>query len=289
MRDYVITTDNNSDLPESYYTEHGVGCTYLSYTMDGQHYSHENFLPVKEFYDRMRKGSMPTTAQVNPEDARALIEPYLKAEKDVLHIAFSSGLSGSYNSARIAGEELQEEYPDRKIVVIDSLAASLGQGLLVYLAQKKKEEGKTMDEVAQWVMEHRLNMVHTFTVDDLNHIYRGGRVSKTTAVVGGVLNIKPVLHVDDEGKLIPVGKVRGRKKSLLALVDMMEEKLGNYKNSCDTIFISHGDCEQDAQFVVDKIKEKYPIKTVLMNHVGATIGAHSGPGTVALFFVGENR
>ena len=146
-----------------------------------------------------------------------------------------------------------------------------------------------MDEVAQWVMEHRLNMVHTFTVDDLNHLYRGGRVSKTTAVVGGVLNIKPVLHVDDEGKLIPVGKVRGRKKSLLALVDMMEEKLGNYKNSCDTIFISHGDCEQDAQFVVDKIKEKYPIKTVLMNHVGATIGAHSGPGTVALFFVGENR
>ena len=289
MRDYVITTDNNSDLPESYYTEHGVGCTYLSYTMDGQHYSHENFLPVKEFYDRMRKGSMPTTAQVNPEDARALIEPYLKAEKDVLHIAFSSGLSGSYNSARIAGEELQEEYPDRKIVVIDSLAASLGQGLLVYLAQKKKEEGKTMDEVAQWVMEHRLNMVHTFNVDDLNHLYRGGRVSKTTAVVGGVLNIKPVLHVDDEGKLIPVGKVRGRKKSLLALVDMMEEKLGNYKNSCDTIFISHGDCEQDAQFVVDKIKEKYPIKTVLMNHVGATIGAHSGPGTVALFFVGENR
>ena len=289
MRDYVITTDNNSDLPESYYTEHGVGCTYLSYTMDGQHYSHENFLPVKEFYDRMRKGSMPTTAQVNPEDARALIEPYLKAGKDVLHIAFSSGLSGSYNSARIAGEELQEEYPDRKIVVIDSLAASLGQGLLVYLAQKKKEEGKTMDEVAQWVMEHRLNMVHTFTVDDLNHLYRGGRVSKTTAVVGGVLNIKPVLHVDDEGKLIPVGKVRGRKKSLLALVDMMEEKLGSYKNSCDTIFISHGDCEQDAQFVVDKIKEKYPIQTVLMNHVGATIGAHSGPCTVALFFVGENR
>ena len=289
MRDYVITTDNNSDLPESYYTEHGVGCTYLSYTMDGQHYSHENFLPVKEFYDRMRKGSMPTTAQVNPEDARALIEPYLKAGKDVLHIAFSSGLSGSYNSARIAGEELQEEYPDRKIVVIDSLAASLGQGLLVYLAQKKKEEGKTMDEVAQWVMEHRLNMVHTFTVDDLNHLYRGGRVSKTTAVVGGVLNINPVLHVDDEGKLIPVGKVRGRKKSLLALVDMMEEKLGSYKNSCDTIFISHGDCEQDAQFVVDKVKEKYPIQTVLMNHVGATIGAHSGPGTVALFFVGENR
>ena len=160
---------------------------------------------------------------------------------------------------------------------MDSLAASLGQGMIVYLAQQQKEEGKSIDEVAQWVKDHRLNVVHAFTVDDLNHLYRGGRVSKTTAVVGGVLNIKPVLHVDNEGKLIPVGKVRGRKKSLLALVDMMDQKLGSYKDSCDTIFVSHGDCIEDAQFVIDKIKEKYPIKTVLVNYVGATIGAHSGP------------
>ncbi len=289
MSEYVITTDNNSDLPESYYAEHNVGCTYLSYSMDGQNYSHENFLPVEEFYDKMRKGSMPTTAQVNPEAAKALMEPYLKEGKDILHIAFSSGLSGSYNSARIAGEELMEKYPDRKIIVLDSLAASLGQGMIVYLAQQQKEEGKSIDEVAQWVKDHRLNVVHAFTVDDLNHLYRGGRVSKTTAVVGGVLNIKPVLHVDNEGKLIPVGKVRGRKKSLLALVDMMDQKLGSYKDSCDTIFVSHGDCIEDAQFVIDKIKEKYPIKTVLVNYVGATIGAHSGPGTVALFFLGDER
>ena len=289
MREYVITTDNNSDLPESYYTEHNVGCTYLSYTMDGKNYNHDNFLPVEEFYDKMRKGSMPTTAQVNPEAASALMEPYLKEGKDILHIAFSSGLSGSYNSSRIAGEELQEKYPDRKIMVIDSLAASLGQGMLVYLAQQQKEAGKSMEEVAQWVIDHRLNIVHAFTVDDLNHLYRGGRVSKTTAVVGGVLNIKPVLHVDNEGKLIAVGKVRGRKKSLLALVDMMDQKLGSYKDSCDTIFVSHGDCMEDAQFVINKVKEKYPIKTVLVNHVGATIGAHSGPGTVALFFLGDER
>ena len=289
MSEYVITTDNNSDLPESYYAEHNVGCTYLSYSMDGQNYSHENFLPVEEFYDKMRKGSMPTTAQVNPEAAKALMEPYLKEGKDILHIAFSSGLSGSYNSARIAGEELMEKYPDRKIIVLDSLAASLGQGMIVYLAQQQKEEGKSIDEVAQWLQDHRLNVVHAFTVDDLNHLYRGGRVSKTTAVVGGVLNIKPVLHVDNEGKLIPVGKVRGRKKSLLALVDMMDQKLGSYKDSCDTIFVSHGDCIEDAQFVIDKIKEKYPIKTVLVNYVGATIGAHSGPGTVALFFLGDER
>ena len=289
MSEYVITTDNNSDLPESYYAEHNVGCTYLSYSMDGQNYSHENFLPVEEFYDKMRKGSMPTTAQVNPEAAKALMEPYLKEGKDILHIAFSSGLSGSYNSARIAGEELMEKYPDRKIIVLDSLAASLGQGMIVYLAQQQKEEGKSIDEVAQWVKDHRLNVVHAFTVDDRNHLYRGGRVSKTTAVVGGVLNIKPVLHVDNEGKLIPVGKVRGRKKSLLALVDMMDQKLGSYKDSCDTIFVSHGDCIEDVQFVIDKIKEKYPIKTVLVNYVGATIGAHSGPGTVALFFLGDER
>lgn len=289
MREYIITTDNNSDLPEEYYKEHGVGCTYLSYNMDGVNYTYENFLPVHEFYDRMRGGSLPTTAQVNPENARKLIEPYLKEGKDVLHIAFSSGLSGSYNSSRIAAEELQEEYPDRKIIVVDSLAASLGQGLLVYLAQKKKEAGADMETVARWAEENRNHIVHLFTVDDLGHLYRGGRVSKTAAVLGGMLNIKPVLHVDNEGKLIPLGKVRGRKKALLELVKLMDEKIGSYKDSCDTIFVSHGDCLEEAQFVADKVKEKYNIKTAVINHVCATIGAHSGPGTVALFFVGDEK
>lgn len=289
MRDYIITTDNNSDLPEEFYKEHGVGCTYLSYTMDGINYTHDNFLPVHEFYDRMRNGSLPTTAQVNPENARKLIEPYLKEGRDVLHIAFSSGLSGSYNSARIAAEELKEEYPERKIIVVDSLAASLGQGLLVYLAQMRKEAGEDMEAVAKWAEENRNHIVHLFTVDDLDHLYRGGRVSKTTAVLGGMLNIKPVMHVDDNGKLIPIGKVRGRKKALLELVKLMDDKIGSYKNTCDTIFISHGDCQDEAQYVVDKIKEKYQIKTVVMNHVCATIGAHSGPGTVALFFVGDQK
>ncbi|HIZ23506.1 MAG TPA: DegV family protein [Candidatus Blautia faecigallinarum] len=289
MRDYVITTDNNSDLPESYYQEHGVGCTYLSYAMDGVNYTHDNFLPDHEFYDRMRNGSLPTTAQVNPENVKKLMEPYLKEGKDILHIAFSSGLSGSYNSTRIAAQDLMEEYPERKIIVVDSLAASLGQGLLVYLAQEKKEAGEDMETVAKWAQDNRDHMVHLFTVDDLDHLYRGGRVSKTTAVLGGMLNIKPVMHVDNAGKLIPIGKVRGRKKALLELVRIMDEKLGSHKDSCDTIFISHGDCQEDAQFVVDKVKEKYPIKTVVMNYVCATIGAHSGPGTVALFFVGDEK
>ena len=289
MNNYVITTDNNADLPEEFYKEHPIGCTYFSYTLDGKEYTKENFLPVEEFYSKMRAGSMPTTSQVNPERVRALFEPYLKEGKDILHIAFSSGLSGTFNSCRIAAQELMEEYPERKIRVVDSLAASLGQGLLVYLAQRRKEEGADFDSVAQWTEEHKKNIVHLFTVDDLNHLYRGGRVSRTTAILGGMLNIKPILHVDDEGKLIPIGKVRGRKKSLLELVTLMDTKIGSYAKSCDTIFISHGDCREEAEFLAAKLKEKYHITTELINDVGAVIGAHSGPGTMALFFVGDVR
>lgn len=289
MSEYVITTDNNSDLPEEYLKDHGVGCMYLSYSMDGKNYTHGNFLPEHEFYEAMRNGSMPTTAQVNPENAKALLEPYLKEGKDILHIAFSSGLSGTYNSSRIAAEELMEEYPDRKIIVVDSLSASLGQGLLVWLAQQKKELGQTLEDVVDWVEKNKLKMVHLFTVDDLNHLYRGGRVSRTTAIVGSMLNIKPVLHVDNEGKLTAIGKVRGRKKALQELVKLMDEKIGSFGADCDTIFISHGDCEQDAQYVAAKVKEKYNIKNIVINQVGATIGAHSGPGTMALFFVGDVR
>ena len=289
MSEYVITTDNNSDLPEEYLKDHGVGCMYLSYSMDGKNYTHGNFLPEHEFYEAMRNGSMPTTAQVNPENAKALLESYLKEGKDILHIAFSSGLSGTYNSSRIAAEELMEEYPDRKIIVVDSLSASLGQGLLVWLAQQKKELGQTLEDVVDWVEKNKLKMVHLFTVDDLNHLYRGGRVSRTTAIVGSMLNIKPVLHVDNEGKLTAIGKVRGRKKALQELVKLMDEKIGSFGADCDTIFISHGDCEQDAQYVAAKVKEKYNIKNIIINQVGATIGAHSGPGTMALFFMGDVR
>lgn len=289
MRDYVITTDNNSDLPESYCIENGIGCMYLSYSMDGVNYAHGAFLPEHEFYERMRNGALPTTAQVNPESARSVMEPYLKEGKDILHIAFSSGLSGSYNSSRMAAEELLEEYPERKILVVDSLSASLGQGLLVHLAHQKKAAGESMESVASWVEDNKKHIVHMFTVDDLDHLYRGGRVSKTTAVLGGMLNIKPVMHVDNEGKLVAIGKVRGRKKAILELVKGMDEKIGSFKETCDTIFISHGDCEEDARFLEEKIKEKYPIKTVITNYVGATIGAHSGPGTLALFFMGDIR
>jgi len=190
---------------------------------------------------------------------------------------------------RIAADEIREEYPDRKLIVIDSLCASLGEGLLVHYAVLMKKEGKSIDEVAEWLESHKLNLVHLFTVDNLFHLHRGGRVSRTTAIVGSMLNIKPILHVDNEGHLINIGKVRGRKKSLIELTDLMEEKIGSYKPSCDTIFISHGDCEDDAKFVAERIGKKYKLKTVLINYVGSVIGSHSGPGTLALFFLGDQR
>ena len=289
MNEYVITTDNMADLPESFYKENNIGCAYLSYMMDGRQYCYPDFLPEKEFYAKVRGGAMPTTSQINPQQAADLMEPYLKEGKDILHIAFSSGLSGSYTSSKLAAETLKGRYPERKIIVIDSLCASLGQGLLLYHAVQLKKNGKTLEENAAWVEEHKLNVIHLFTVDSLFHLFRGGRVSRTAAVFGSMLNIKPMLHVDNEGHLIPIGKVRGRKKSLIELTDRMEEKLGSYASGCDTIFISHGDCREDAEFVADRIREKHKLNTVLINCIGAVIGSHAGPGTVALFFLGDER
>lgn len=289
MREFVITTDNNSDLPMEYYEKNNVGVISLTYTLDGKTYDMYTALPSHAFYDTMRNGSMPTTAQVNPADAREVFEPYLKKGMDILHIAFSSGLSGSYNSSRIAAEDLSEEYPDAKIVVIDSLAASLGQGLLVHKAVQMKEKGKSLDQIADWLEKYKCNLCHIFTVDDLFHLYRGGRVSKMTAVFGTMVNIKPVLHVNNEGKLINIDKVRGRKKSLNDLVNKMEQKIGSYRDKNDIIFISHGDCLDDAKYVAKQVEERFGYKEFLFNDVGATIGAHSGPGTVALFFLGDER
>lgn len=289
MGDYVITTDNNSDLPESYLKEHNIGCVYLSYSMDDQNYTHDCFLEPHDFYERMRKGAMPVTAQANPSDVREMMEPYLKEGKDILHISFSSALSGIYNSAVIAAQELAEDYPERKVIVVDSRGASLGQGMLVYLAQQKKEAGEELELLAKWVEDNKNHIAHLFTVEDLFHLHRGGRVSKTTAIVGSMLNIKPILHVDNEGRLINIGKSRGRKKSIQELVSLMEQKIGSRKGSCDTVFITHGDCEKDAEYLEKLVREKFAVKTVITNYVSATIGAHSGPGTLALFFVSDQK
>lgn len=289
MNLYRITTDNTADLPYSFYEEHEIPFMYLPYVMEGKRYTWKTELPVGEFYSRMRSGRMPTTSQYNAEEVKVFWKPLLEQGIDILHIAFSSGLSGSCNSARIAADDLKGKYPDRKIVVIDSLCASLGEGLLVWHAVKKKEEGASLEEVAAWLMENRLHLCHVFTVDDLNHLYRGGRVSKAAAVFGTMVNIKPLLHVDNEGHLIPLSKVRGRKRSLLKLVDMMEERIGGYRDKNPMIMISHGDCLEEAEYVREKVKERFGYDTFLINHVGATIGAHSGPGTMALFFLGDHR
>ena len=289
MSEYVITINSTSDLPKEWVWERKIPVVPLNCTIGGNTYRDMYDLSADEFYGMLRAGEMAVTSQPSPQAAIDMLEPILKEGKDILHIAFSSALSGTYNSSRIAAEELMEDYPDRKIIVVDSLGASLGQGLLVYLAQEKKEQGEDLETVAKWAEENRLHMVRLFTVNDLNHLYRGGRISRTTAVVGSMLNIKPVLHVDNDGKLTAIGKVRGRKKSLQELVKLMDEKIGSYHDTCHTIFISHGDCEEDANYVAEKVKEKYQINTIITNQVGATIGAHSGPGTMALFFVGDER
>ena len=205
----------------------------------------------------------------------------------MLCIAFSSGLSGTYHSICLAAEELREKYPEATISVVDSLCASMGEGLLIHKAAMLKEAGKSLQEVTQWLEENKLHLCHNFTVDDLFFLHRGGRVSKTTAIVGSALGIKPVLHVDNEGKLVPVGKVRGRKQSLIALVDRMVKQVQGVEN--DIVFISHGDCLEDAEFVRDQIKERLGIQNFMINYIGPTIGSHSGPGTVALFFMGQSR
>ena len=290
MNNFIITTDTTSDLPAAYVAQHQLGMLSLTYTINDTTYSWEHPLPVKEFYDCMRQGSLPTTSQANPEEAAAVFEKIINEQNaDILHIAFSSGLSGTANAARLAAENMMEEFPGRKIIVIDSLCASLGQGLLVDYALKLQQQGKTMEETAKWLEDHIQNICHLFTVEDLKYLQRGGRISKTTALVGTMIGIKPVLHVDPEGKLVSISKVRGRKQSIQALVNKMEENIGKYRDEKQPIFISHGDCIEDANYLAELVKERFGYDEFLINDVGPTIGAHSGPGTLALFFMGETR
>lgn len=287
MREFVITADSTVDLPKEYLAENNNTILSLSYMLEDKTYEDMHGPSPEEVYEKIRKGALPTTSQINPEQAREAFEKIIKEGKDILHIGFSSGLSGSYNSARIAAEELEEEYPDAKIIVVDSLCASMGEGLLLYKVNEMKKHGKSLEETGRWAEENKLHVCHNFTVDDLNHLHRGGRVSKATAVLGTMVNIKPVMHVDKEGHLVPVGKVRGRKKSLISLVDRMVEQIEGYDN--DMVMISHGDCREEAEYVAQLVKEKTGISQIMINFVGPVIGTHSGPGTMALFFMGKER
>lgn len=290
MSNFKIITDSTSDLPVQLVDELDLHVIPMLYTVDGKDYLNtpdESELSSHDFYELLRAGKTSTTTQINLEVFKEEMRPYLEKGLDILYLGFSSGLSSTFNSARLSAAELKEEFPDRKIVIVDTLAASMGEGLIVYHAAARRKQGMSLDEVASWVEENKLHLAHWFTVDDLNHLKRGGRVSGAAAFVGTMLNIKPVLHVDDEGHLIPVDKIRGRRKSLEELVAHMEKTA--VKPSEQTVFISHGDALEDAQHVEKLVRERFGVKTVYINPIGPVIGTHSGPGTVALFFLATKR
>ena len=287
MRDYVITVNSTVDLPKEWLKERHVPVVPLRYTIDGTTYTDMEGLSAKEFFAKLREGKMSVTSQVNPEEAVEALEPYVKEGKDILHLGFSSGLSGTLNSMRIGAQMLEEKYPGSKVIVIDTLCACLGEGLLLYYALKEKAKGKTIEEVAQWVEDNKLHICHNVTVDDLNHLHRGGRVSKTTAVIGTIVQIKPIIHMDNEGKLQVIGKERGRKKSLNKIVDMAVEQSEDWEN--DIVMITHGDCIEDAEYVAKLVREKMGIENILINNIGTVIGSHTGPGVVAVFCMGNKR
>lgn len=285
--EYQLFTDVTADLPQEVIQEYGIEVLHLTYQVGEETYGKDKQLGLKEFYDRMREGAPTSTAQIFGEDARIAFEKVLEKGKDILYIGFSSGLSGSFQRVALVAQELCDIYPERRIIAFDSLSASLGEGLFVKLAAQRMAEGMGMEELHKWLLEHRKNICQIFTVEDLKYLYRGGRVSKTAAVAGSLLGIKPVLHVDDEGHLVPINKIRGRKQSLINMAETMAHKAKDWANPI--IAVSHGDCLEDANFLLEEIKKRMPVQEVIVNFVGPVIGSHSGPGTVALFFMGESR
>lgn len=287
MKEYVIFTDSGCDIHPELLEKWGVKALPLTFRFDGGEEYDNNGMPISEFYKKMREGSVAKTAAVNVQSFYDAFKAILDGGNDILYLGFSSGLSTTYNSARLAAEQLRAEYPDRRIFTVDTLAASAGQGMLVYLAVEKKNEGKDADEVRDFIEGIKLKLCHWFTVDDLVYLKRGGRVSGVTAFVGNLLGIKPVLHVDNDGHLINVSKVRGRRTALSALADKYGEL---HDNGAEPIaFISHADCEDEAKLLAGMLEDKYGAKVELITDVGTVIGAHSGPGTMALFFVGKER
>ena len=284
---YQILTDSCCDFPPQRYRELGLISLPLSITFRGETYPDRNDDSLRDMYAGLRAGEAASTAAANPQQWEEALEPVLASGEDALILAFSSGLSTTYQSACIAADEMKERFPERKILVVDSLCASLGQGLLAYYAARKRDEGLGLEELKAWLENNKLHLCHWFTVNDLMYLKRGGRINAATAIMGTMLSIKPILHVDNEGHLISVGKARGRKASIAALADKAAELGQGYDNSL--MFISHGDCREDAEALAELVKERCGAKEVYINYVGAVIGSHSGPGTLALFFLGQHR
>jgi len=290
MSNFVIVTDSACDLPAHLVEQLDICVVPLAFILEDKtylNYPDNRDMDPEEFYAKLAAGSMPTTNAVNVGQATDAMEAFLKEGKDVLVLGFSSALSTTFNSFAIAADDLKSQYPGRKIYAVDTLCASLGQGMIVWQAAQLRAAGKTIDEVRDWVEENKMNQAHWFTVNDLFHLKRGGRVSAATAVMGTMLQIKPVLHMNDEGKLESVSKSRGRKASLEALVEQVGQSA--IEPEKQTMFISYSACREDAQHVADEIKARYGTPEVILNDIGPVIGAHTGLGCVALFFTGTNR
>ena len=290
MRDYVIMTDSCCDLTDQMARDLELEVLPLTMHMDGQDYPNDlagTAISNQEFYKRIRAGKLATTSAVNVGQFQDAMRRVLESGRDIVCVCFSSALSTTYQSAVIAAEDLRAEFPEAEIHVVDSLSASLGQGLLLYLAVEQKRKGLTAAELTKWVEDNRLTVCHWFTVDDLNFLKRGGRVSATTALLGTMLSIKPIMHTSDEGKLVPVSKARGRKAAIAALLDKIEA-LGIHPEK-QTMFICHADCEEDAKAVAQTIQDRFGTPTVHINYIGPVIGSHTGPNTMGIFFVGTQR
>lgn len=289
-RSYVVMTDSSADLTAALVEKMGLDVIPLIVNVGDKsfmNYPDEREIAAHDFYDMLRDGANAKTSAVNVDTFLNAMSVHLKAGKDILYLGFSSGLSSTYGASEIAAQELREAYPGRKLLTVDTLCASMGQGLLVYLTMQKVLAGATIEEAAAYAEENRLHLCHWFTVDDLFFLKRGGRVSAATALVGSALGIKPVLHVDNEGHLINISKARGRKNSILALADRMAQSA--IDPAKQTVFISHGDCLADAEFLADEIRKRFGVSDITINTIGPVIGAHSGPGTLALFFLGTER
>ena len=287
MANFKIITDSACDLPKAMLQQLDVTTIPLHVMFRGENLVDSVDEGLKEIYAGLRNGEATSTSAVNPDGWASVMEPALEQGMDALVLAFSSGLSTTYQSAVIAADELREKYPDRKICVVDTLCAALGQGLLLWYACQKRDAGMDLEQLAQWLEDNKLHLCHWVTVNDLMHLKRGGRINATTAVVGTMLQIKPIIHVNDEGKLISVGKARGRKAAMQVLVDKMKELGEGYDNS--TVFITHGDCLEDAQQLKDMVEQQCEVKEIFVGNLGAVIGSHAGPGTLALFFMGKHR
>lgn len=288
MGSYVIITDSSCDLTAAMVQDLGVSVVQLAVLAEGYPPRPNDRIDVTEFYAELRQKKKATTSAASIDTFLTVFDEYLSQGEDVLYLAFSSGLSGTYNASFVAAQELSEKYPDRKIATVDTLAASMGQGLLVYLAAKKKQAGEDFDSVKTFVENNRLNLCHWFTVDDLFFLQRGGRVSTAKAVLGTMLAVKPILHVDNAGHLINVGKSRGRRGSIDELFERVKKNA--WSNIAEqTVFISHGDCLADAEYLAGRLKNELGVKDIVISYIGPVIGAHSGPGTVAVFFLGDER